>query len=74
MLCSEIHKLTCSIHNKEELPKQWEESIIIPIHKKSGKTDCNYYQGISLLSTHYKILSILLARLTPYVNDVIWDH
>jgi hypothetical protein len=33
-LCSEIHKLICSMWNKEELPQQWKESIIIPIHKK----------------------------------------
>jgi hypothetical protein len=35
--CSEIHKLICSIWNKEELPQQWKESII-PIHKKGDKT------------------------------------
>jgi hypothetical protein len=68
-LYSEIHRLVCCIWNKEELPQQWEESIIIPIYKKGDKTDCNNYRGISLLSTAYKILSnILLARLTPYVN------
>jgi hypothetical protein len=74
-LCSEIHKLICCIWNKEELPQQWKESIIVPIHKKGDKTDCNNYCGISLLSTACKILSsILLARLTPYVNKVIGDH
>jgi hypothetical protein len=31
-LCSEIHRLICSIWNLEELPQQWKESIIIPIH------------------------------------------
>jgi hypothetical protein len=51
------------------------DSIIVPIHKKGDKTHCNNYQGISLLSTAYKILSnILLASLTPYVNEVIGDH
>jgi hypothetical protein len=57
------------------LSQQWKGSIIIPIYKKSDKADCNNYQGISLLSTAYKILSnILLARLTPYVNEIIGDH
>ena len=31
---SEIHKLINSILNKEELPEDWKESIIVPIYKK----------------------------------------
>jgi hypothetical protein len=50
-LCSEIHKLICSIWNKEELSQQWKESIIVPIHKKGDKNDCINYCGISPLST-----------------------
>jgi hypothetical protein len=42
-LCSEIHKLICSVRNKEELPQQWKESTIVPIHKKGDKTNCNNY-------------------------------
>jgi hypothetical protein len=74
-LYSEVHKLICSIWNKEELPQQWKESIIVPICKKVDKTDRNNYRGIYLLSTAYKILSsILLARLTSYITEVIGDH
>jgi hypothetical protein len=74
-LRSEVHKLIRLIWNKEELPHQWKESIVIPIHKKGDKTDCTNYRGISLLSTAYKILSnILLARLTPYADEIIGDH
>jgi hypothetical protein len=74
-LCSEMHKLIRSIWNKEELPQQWKESIIVSIYKKCDKTDCDNYRGISLLSTVYKILSnVFLAKLTPYVNEVIGNH
>jgi hypothetical protein len=69
MLLSAIHKLIISIWNKEELPDQWKQSIIVPIHKKSDKSDCNNCRGISLLSTSYKILqNIPLSRISPRLN------
>ena len=49
-----IHKLIIAIWYKEELPGEWKESIIVPIHKKGDKTDvmtigachfCNYVQN-----------------------------
>jgi len=46
-----IHKLIIAIWNKEELPEEWKESVIVPIHKKGDKTECNNYRGISLLPT-----------------------
>jgi hypothetical protein len=55
MLLSAIHKPINSVWYKEDLPDQWKESIIVPIHKNGDKTDCNNYRGISLLSTSYKI-------------------
>jgi hypothetical protein len=70
-----IHKLIISIWNKEELPEEWKESIIVPIYKKGDKKDCNNYRSISFLPTMYKILSnILLSRLSPYAKDVIGNH
>jgi hypothetical protein len=41
-LHSEIHKLIKLIWNKE-LPHQWKESIVVPIHKNGGKIDCSNY-------------------------------
>jgi len=35
----EIHKLHNLIWNKEELPEEWKESIIVPIYEKGNKTD-----------------------------------
>jgi hypothetical protein len=75
MLLSAIHKLINSVWNKEELPDQWKESIIVPVHKKGDKTDCNNYRGISLLSSSYKMLSdILLSKLGPYIDEIIGEH
>jgi sorting nexin-29 len=74
-LRSEIHKLIKLIWNKEELPHQWKESIVVPVHRKGDKTNCSNYQGISLLSTSYKILSnILLARLTSYADEIMGGY
>jgi hypothetical protein len=61
--------------NKEELPDQWKESIIVPVHKKGDKTDCSNYRRISVLSASYKILSnIILSRLSPYKEEFTGDH
>jgi hypothetical protein len=69
LLLSVFHKLFNSVWNKEELPDQWKESIIAPIHKKGDKTDCNNYRGILLLANSYKILSnTLLTRFSPYTD------
>jgi hypothetical protein len=43
MLLCEIHKLINSVWNKQELRNQWKESVSVPVHKKSDKTDCNNY-------------------------------
>jgi hypothetical protein len=77
ILRSEIHKLINSMWIEEGLPDQWKQSITVLICKKSNKTDCNNYSGISLLSTSYKILSnILLSKLGPYirVDEIIMNH
>jgi hypothetical protein len=71
-LVSVIHKLITSIWNKKELPDQWKECIIVPIHKKGDKTDSNNIMGHLLLSASYKILSnIVLSLLSPYINEII---
>jgi hypothetical protein len=60
--------------SKKELPDQWKESIIVPIYKMGGKTDCSNYRGIKLLSTSYNILSIILSKLSPYADEITGDH
>ena len=72
---SKIHKLVISIWNKEVLPEEWKESIIVSVYKKGDKRDCSNYRSISILPTMYTILSnILLSRLTVYAEEIIGDH
>jgi hypothetical protein len=54
ILRSQIHKLINYTWNKEELPDQWKESIIVPIYRKGNKIDC----GILLLLTYAKCYPI----------------
>jgi len=71
----QIHKHIISIWNKEELPKEWKQSIIVPIYRNGDKTNCSNYTAISLLTATYTILSnILLSRLTPYAEETIGHH
>jgi hypothetical protein len=66
-LVSAIHKFINSIWNKEELPDQWKESIVVPSHKKGDKLDCNNYHGISRHSqTTILILYYILTLLLTY--------
>jgi hypothetical protein len=41
-LCSETHKFIFSTENKEELPQQWKEYIILPIHNYLQNVTQNY--------------------------------
>jgi hypothetical protein len=51
----EIRKLIISIWNKEEMPEDWKDSIIVPTYNNSDKTGCRNNGGISLLPTTYKM-------------------
>jgi hypothetical protein len=75
ILHSEIHRLIKLMWNKQELPHQWKESVVVPIKQESDKTNCSNYRGMSFLSTSCKILSnILLARLIPHADKIIGYH
>jgi hypothetical protein len=49
ILLSAIHKLINPLWNKEALPDQWKQSLIVPINKMGDKTDCNNYRVITAL-------------------------
>jgi len=40
---------------KEELPEQWKELIIVPIYKKGDKTNCSNDRVIPFYQLHTKV-------------------
>jgi hypothetical protein len=69
-----ICKLINSVWNKDDLPEDWKESIIVLFCKKGSNIVCSNYSGISRLSTVYTILSsFLLSRFTPYAKKYVVD-
>jgi len=70
-----IYELIKDVWRQEVMPKEWTMTIICPIHKKSDKTDCQNYKGISLLSVIYKVFAKILAkRLSSYTEQIIGNH
>jgi len=62
------HKFS-SIGINEEIPKEWLQGIICPLHKKGDQLECANYTGITLLNVTYKVFSnILYTRLLPHVQ------
>ena len=74
-LVKQLHTIIKDIWLKEEMPTEWNMSIICPIHKKGDIMECANYRGVSLLNTAYKILSnILFARITPLAEKIIGNY
>ena len=45
-----------------QAPKQWQTSVIIPIHKKGDKRKCTNFRGISLISVPGKVYAKCLEK------------
>jgi len=41
----------------EEFPADWKKAVIVPIHKKKDRMNCNIYWGISLLCHFSKLFT-----------------
>jgi hypothetical protein len=55
MLLSAIHKLINSVWNKEELPDQWKESVIVPFAKRVIKLTVIIIMGYYCYQLHLLI-------------------
>ena len=59
----------------KEIPKDWNKSTIIPIHKSGPTTNCENFRGISLLSVPGKVYSrIIESRLRLVVEGKLSEQ
>lgn len=67
-------KLFHKIQQQAKIPNDWTIGLILPIHKKGDRTDCNNYRGITLLSVVMKVYEqIIENRLRVVVEPTLTE-
>lgn len=70
-----LHSLFKKIWEREGIPAEWREGILIKLPKKGDLRDCGNYRGIMLLSVPGKVLNrILLERMKEAVDPKLRDQ
>lgn len=57
-----MNKLMEKIYIKKEILNIWNAAIICLIHKKGGKTTCQNFKALALLSIGYKIQRTIIVK------------
>ena len=55
-----LHKVIDLTWRSGSVPMDWQKSVIVPVHKKGSRTNCENYRGISLLSIPCKVYASIL--------------
>ena len=57
------------------VPEDWKKQLLIPLHKKGSKKDCDNYRGIALLSIPSKVFSrAILNRPKPHAKHLLQEN
>ena len=57
-----FHAILVRVWRGEEIPQEWKDATIKVLLKKSDRSDCNSFQGISLVSYAGKVLLKIVAN------------
>ena len=57
-----FHAILVRVWRGEEIPQEWKYATIKVLHKKSDRSDCNNFRGISLVSHAGKVLLKIVAN------------
>lgn len=66
----QFHLLIFLIWNKEQIPEDLRDAIIVALFEKDDRSECGNYRGVSLLAAAGKVLArTLLNRLLPHAEE-----
>ncbi|XP_065450154.1 uncharacterized protein LOC135983272 [Chrysemys picta bellii] len=72
LAASILAPLFTSVWEREKVPDEWTNGVIVKISKKGTLSDCNNWRGITLLSVPSKVLcKFIVQRILEGVNSVL---
>jgi hypothetical protein len=67
-----LFPIFCMIWDKEKLPDDWLQGILVKIPKKGDLSNCNNWRGITLLSIPSKVLAkVILHRIAHKIDETV---
>ena len=67
----ELRNIFNNLLEGEKIPKDWKDSITIPIYKRKGDAmDCGNYRGVKLLEHGMKVYESVLEKRLRKIVDI----
>ena len=61
-LVNSLTNILRTVWHSEQVPEEWNTSIVIPIFKKGARSLCENHRGISLVTVAFKFLAGFILR------------
>jgi len=70
ILVNKMTPLFSAMWNREDVPADWSQGVIVPVPKKESLSDCNNWRGITLVSVPGKVFCSVLLNTCRLKNEV----
>ena len=57
-----LFQVLTEVWREKRVPEEWKKSILVPLHKKKDRKNCDNYRGISLLSVPGKVFCLVVLN------------
>ena len=69
-----LTELLQEVWRTRQVPQEWKDATLVPLHKKKDNKICDNYRGVALLSVPGKVLAlILLERLQTIIEPQLLE-